>query len=86
MRRRSGSAWVKVTCRHRDTFHVAGIAYDKGKFDGIYLAKRAGKKLVYAGKVEQGFDRQRVKHLEERAKGLARKTAPFEIDRRPKAK
>ena len=87
-RYRSGrnGEWVKVTCRHSDTFHVGGLAYDNGKFDGVYLAERTGKKFVYAGKVEHGFDQQQVKHLEERAKGLARKTAPFEIERRPKAR
>jgi bifunctional non-homologous end joining protein LigD len=87
-RYRSGrnSAWVKVTCRHRDTFHVGGIAYNNGKFDGVYLGERSGRKLVYAGKVEHGFSRDQVKRLEERAKRLARRTAPFEIERRPKAK
>ncbi len=31
--------WVKVTCRNRDTFVVAGIAFKGKKFDGIYLAR-----------------------------------------------
>jgi bifunctional non-homologous end joining protein LigD len=33
--------WTKVTCRTRETFIVAGIAYNAGnKFDGIYPARR----------------------------------------------
>jgi bifunctional non-homologous end joining protein LigD len=86
-RYRSGrnSNWVKVTCRHRDTFHVAGIAYNKGRFDGIYLGQKAGKKLVFAGKVEHGFSQAQVKDLERRAEKLARKSAPFQVEKRPKA-
>jgi hypothetical protein len=34
---------------------VAGIAFKAGKFDGIYLARRTGRALAYAGKVENGF-------------------------------
>jgi len=48
--------WVKATCRKRDTFWVAGVAFKGGKFDGIYLGRREGDKLHYAGKVENGFD------------------------------
>src|SRR3954454_16568420 len=77
--------WVKVTCRHRDTFQVAGLAYNKGRFDGIYLGQKAGRKLVFAGKVEHGFSQAQVKDLERRAEKLARKSAPFEIEKRPKA-
>jgi bifunctional non-homologous end joining protein LigD len=31
--------WLKITCRHRDTFAVAGWAEKNRKFDGIYLAR-----------------------------------------------
>jgi len=31
--------WRKTTCRHRDTFVVAGWAERKGRFDGIYLGR-----------------------------------------------
>ena len=31
--------WVKVTCRHRQTFVLAGIAYNGRKFDGVYLTR-----------------------------------------------
>ena len=77
--------WVKVTCRHRDTFYIAGLAYSRGKFDGVYLGREQGKKLVYAGKVEHGFSPAQVRDLEARTEKLARKTAPFSIENRPKA-
>ena len=41
---------------HRFVLVVAGIALKRGKFDGIYLARRENSELVYAGKVEHGFD------------------------------
>jgi bifunctional non-homologous end joining protein LigD len=36
---------------------IAGFALQANKFDGIYLGRRKGKNLVYAGKVDQGFDK-----------------------------
>jgi ATP-dependent DNA ligase len=47
--------WTKVTCRNRETFYAVGIANKGKKFDGIYLARRDGHELLYAGKVERGF-------------------------------
>jgi bifunctional non-homologous end joining protein LigD len=58
--------WMKTTCRHRETFVVAGWAEKKGKFDGIYLGREQIRKLVYAGKLERGFtedDKARILKL-----------------------
>src|SRR5581483_1314036 len=78
--------WSKVTCRKRDTFVVAGIAHKKGRFDGIYLARRGKNGLHYAGKVENGFNPQSAKNLEQRAAKLTSKTQPFiKKIRKPKA-
>jgi hypothetical protein len=52
-----------MTCSHRDTFYIAGIAEKRGKFDGIYLGERRRGKLVYAGKVEHGFTDSRARRL-----------------------
>src|SRR5438552_17603569 len=46
-----GNDWVKVTCRQRETLAIAGFALDGKKFDGIYVGRRKGNDLVYAGKV-----------------------------------
>ena len=67
---RRDPAWMKVTCRYRDTFVIAGIACKGRKFDGAYLAEAKGSKLTYAGKVENGFSVQQVKQLQERAKEI----------------
>ena len=56
---------------------IAGFALDGSKFDGIYLGRRKGKDLVYAGKVDHGFDKASAKDLQARLKPLIRKTQPY---------
>jgi len=72
--------WTKVTCRHRETFVIVGLAFRGNKFDGVYLGRREGKKLVYGGKVETGFSDEQVKRLRDRAHGLMSKKQPIEAD------
>jgi len=47
------------------------------KFDGIYLGRRKGKDLVYAGKIDHGFDVASAKRVQARLKPLIRKTQPY---------
>jgi bifunctional non-homologous end joining protein LigD len=52
----------------------------------VYLGRHEGKKLVYAGKVENGFSDYQVKRLQERTRNLKSKRQPIEADRTfPKA-
>jgi bifunctional non-homologous end joining protein LigD len=78
-RYRSGRSndWVKVACRQRETLLIAGFAIKDDKFDGIYVGRHKGKQLVYAGKVDHGFDSAAVKEIEARLKPLIRKTQPY---------
>jgi bifunctional non-homologous end joining protein LigD len=69
--------WVNVTCRQRETLPIAGFALKENKFDGIYLARQKGKALVYAGKVDHGFDTASAKDLQARLKPLIRKSQPY---------
>jgi bifunctional non-homologous end joining protein LigD len=69
--------WVKVACRQRETLPIAGFALDGNKWDGIYLARRKGNALIYAGKVDHGFTPQDAKHLRARLTPLVRKTQPY---------
>jgi bifunctional non-homologous end joining protein LigD len=55
---------------------IAGIALDGKSWDGIYVGRRKGKDLVYAGKVDHGFTPEDAKDLEKRLKPLIRKTQP----------
>ena len=47
------------------------------QFDGIYMGRQKGNSLVYAGKVDHGFDRVSAKDLQARLKPLIRKTRPY---------
>jgi bifunctional non-homologous end joining protein LigD len=68
--------WVKKICAQRETLTIAGFALDGTKWDGLYLGRRKGKELVYAGKVDHGFDTASAKELQARLKPLIRKTQP----------
>ena len=69
--------WVKVTCAQRETLPIAGFALDGNKWDGLYIGRRKGKDLVYAGKVDHGFDTESAKALRARLTPLSRKTQPY---------
>jgi bifunctional non-homologous end joining protein LigD len=69
--------WVKKTCAQRETLPIAGFALKENKFDGLYVGRRKGKDLVYAGKVDHGFDTASTKDLQARLKPLIRKTQPY---------
>ena len=72
-----GNDWVKKTCAQRETLPIAGFALKQDKFDGIYIGRRKGDNLVYAGKVDHGFDKSSAAELQKRLKPLIRKTQPY---------
>jgi bifunctional non-homologous end joining protein LigD len=72
-----GNNWVKKTCAQRETLAIAGFALDEGKWDGIYVGRRKGDDLVYAGKVDHGFDKVSAADLRKRLEPLVRKTQAF---------
>jgi bifunctional non-homologous end joining protein LigD len=69
--------WVKKTCTQRETLTIAGFALDGTKWDGLYLGRRKGRDLIYAGKVDHGFDTASAKYLQARLDPLIRKTQPY---------
>jgi bifunctional non-homologous end joining protein LigD len=69
--------WVKKTCAQRETLTIAGFALDGSKWDGLFLARRSGSDLVYAGKVDHGFDKNSSAELRQRLTPLVRKTQAF---------
>jgi bifunctional non-homologous end joining protein LigD len=72
-----GNDWLKKTCAQRETLPIAGFALKANKFDGIYLGRRKGDDLVYAGRVDHGFDKSSTAELQARLKPLIRKTQPY---------
>jgi bifunctional non-homologous end joining protein LigD len=72
-----GNDWVKKTCAQRETLTIAGFALDGDDWDGIYLGRRKGNDLVYAGKVDHGFDKASAARLRQALAPLIRKTQPY---------
>jgi bifunctional non-homologous end joining protein LigD len=69
--------WVKKTCVQRETLAIAGFSLDEGKWDGLFVGRRKGEDLIYAGKVDHGFDKASAADLQRRLKPLIRKTQPY---------
>jgi bifunctional non-homologous end joining protein LigD len=69
--------WVKTTCAQRETLAIAGFALDGRKWDGLFLGRRNGEDLIYAGKVDHGFDKASAADVRERLTPLIRKTQPY---------
>ncbi|MET0409485.1 MAG: DNA ligase, partial [Hyphomicrobium sp.] len=61
----------------RETLPIAGFALDGTKWDGLYVGRRKGGELVYAGKVDHGFDKVSASDLKKRLTPLVRKTQAF---------
>jgi bifunctional non-homologous end joining protein LigD len=72
-----GNNWVKKTCAQRETLTIAGFALDGSDWDGIYLGRRRGDDLIYAGKVDHGFTKASAIDLRQRLTPLIRKTQPY---------
>jgi bifunctional non-homologous end joining protein LigD len=72
-----GNDWVKKTCAQRETLQIAGYAMKGTKFDGLYVGRREGDELIYAGKVDHGFDNDIAKDLQARLKPLIRRAQPY---------
>jgi bifunctional non-homologous end joining protein LigD len=62
--------------RLRQTLTIAGFALDGKKWDGIYVGRRKGADLVYAGEVDHGFDKVSAADLQKRLQPPIRKTQP----------
>jgi bifunctional non-homologous end joining protein LigD len=69
--------WVKKTCAQRETLPIAGFALKANKFDGLYIGRLKGRELVYAGKIDHGFDAASAEDLQARLKPLIRKQQPY---------
>jgi hypothetical protein len=77
--------WVKKTCAQRETLTIAGFALDGSKWDGLYVGRRKGDDLVYAGKVDHGFDKVSAANLRKRLEPLAGRRRPSRSGSRTKA-
>jgi bifunctional non-homologous end joining protein LigD len=64
--------WVKKIWIQRETRRSPVFA-----LDGIYIGRRKGDDLIYAGKVHHGLDKTSAADLQKRLKPLIRKMQPY---------
>jgi bifunctional non-homologous end joining protein LigD len=76
-----GADWVKCKCRQGQEFVIGGFTSPEGlreEFGSLLLGyHRPDGKLAYAGKVGTGFDRETLRSLSRRMRGLEQKRVPF---------
>jgi bifunctional non-homologous end joining protein LigD len=89
---RSGrvESWIKVKCGKRDAFPIVAFVEKLGakprKIASLYVGRREGDRLLYAGKVRSGYTEAVARDLRERLDPFIRKSSPLpEPVKKPKA-
>jgi bifunctional non-homologous end joining protein LigD len=89
---RSGrqESWIKLKCKKSDTYPIVAFVEKLGakprKIASLYVGRREGGKLVYAGKVRTGYTETTARELRERLDPFIRKQSPLSIPvKKPKA-
>src|SRR3954447_23237382 len=89
---RSGrqESWIKLKCKKSETFPIVAFVEKLGarprKIASLYVGRREGGKLVYAGKVRTGYTESTARELRERLDPLIRKNSPLSVAvKKPKA-
>jgi bifunctional non-homologous end joining protein LigD len=89
---RSGrvESWIKVKCGKRDTFPIVAFVEKLGatprKIASLYVGRREGDRLLYAGKVRSGYTEAVARDLRKRLDPFIRKDLPLsEPVKKPKA-
>jgi bifunctional non-homologous end joining protein LigD len=89
---RSGrqDTWLKVKCIKSETFPIIAFVEKLGanprRIASLYLGRREGEQLLYAGKAQTGFKTEALYELRERLDPFIRKTSPLSVPvKKPKA-
>jgi bifunctional non-homologous end joining protein LigD len=83
-------SWVKVKCGKRDAFPIVAFVEKLGakprRIASLYVGRREGDQLLYAGKVRSGYTEAVARNLRERLEPFIRKTSPLSEEvKKPKA-
>jgi bifunctional non-homologous end joining protein LigD len=89
---RSGrqDSWIKVKCTKTDSFPIVAFVEKLGaqprRIASLYIGRRSGDRLVYAGKARSGYTDATARRLREMLDPLIRRTSPLSHPiRKPKA-
>ena len=69
--------WRKVSCVNRDAFKIVGFVAAPHSLTALYLGRRDGPDLVYAGKAATGFTDAVARELRKRLDALKRVRQPL---------
>jgi bifunctional non-homologous end joining protein LigD len=91
-RYRSGrqDSWLKLKCSKSDTFPIVAFVEKLGarprKIASLYVGRRAGDGLIYAGKARSGYTEAVAREVRERLDPLIIKRSPLSVPvKKPKA-
>jgi bifunctional non-homologous end joining protein LigD len=89
---RSGrqKSWIKLKCKKSETFPIVAFVEKLGartrRVASLYVGRREGDQLLYAGKVRTGYTEKSARELRERLDPLIRRTSPLSAAvKKPKA-
>ena len=89
---RSGrqDSWIKLKCVKSDTFPIVAFVEKLGahprKIASLYVGRREGGRILYAGKARSGYTETIARELRERLDPLIRKKSPLSVPvKKPKA-
>ena len=89
---RSGrqESWIKLKCKKSENYPIVAFVEKLGakprKVASLYVGRREGGKLIYAGKVRTGYTEATARELREKLDPLIRKQSPLSIPvKKPKA-
>jgi bifunctional non-homologous end joining protein LigD len=89
---RSGrqESWLKLKCTKSDNFPIIAFVEKLGakprKIASLYLGRREGGKLLYAGKARTGYTEQVAREVRERLDPLITRKTPLDVAvKKPKA-
>jgi DNA ligase D-like protein (predicted ligase) len=80
--------WLKFKCSKGQEFVIGGYTEPRGSrvgFGALHLGYYRGGRLVYAGKVGTGFDRETLSRLGKKLAQLRTPISPFEADGLPRS-
>jgi bifunctional non-homologous end joining protein LigD len=89
---RSGrvESWLKLKCVQSETFPIVAFVEKLGahprRVASLYIGRREGERLVYAGKARSGYTLEAARELRERLDPHISKTSPLSVPvKKPKA-
>ncbi|HET9448207.1 MAG TPA: DNA ligase D, partial [Steroidobacteraceae bacterium] len=82
--------WLKSKCTRSDSYPIVAFVEKLGakprRIASLYIGRREGERLLYAGKVRTGYTEEAARHVREYLEPYIRRSTPLSVPvRKPKA-